>query len=184
MVASNEMSFSSLLEAGKTKEAKVLLRNSLDQSQRKDVWKKILDCRSAGLQLDTRSLYWDTVDTCYGGRELPRDSFRLPGCVDMCHRHVYYLGKEDTARVSRLLTVLAYNCPDIPYIPLVYPVTALMLVTGFPEEETYEFISMMVSPPSDQKINYFTQTRGGWDVLCFSLTPLAKKYIVSIKKDR
>ena len=175
------MSFSSLLEAGKLKEAKLLLRDSLEPSQRKDVWKKILELRNAGVQLDTSSLYWDTVDTCYGSRDLPRDSSRLPGCVDTCHSHVYSLGPDDKARVSRLVTVLSYNCPDIPYIPLIYPVTAIILVAGFTEEEAYEVIAMMVAPPRDQNINYFTQTRGGWDVLCFSLTSLANKYIVSTK---
>ena len=109
------------------------MRASLEQSQRKDVWKKILNLRIAGVQLDTSSLYWDTVDTCYGSRDLPRDSSRLPGCVDTCHSHVYSLGADDKARVSRLVTVLAYNCPDIPYIPLIYPVTSIILFSGFTE---------------------------------------------------
>ena len=175
------MSFLSLLEAGKLKEAKLSLRESLEPNQRKDVWKKILELRTAGVQLDTSSLYWDTVDTCYGSRDLPRDSSRLPGCVDTSHIHVYSLGPDDRARVSRLVTVLSYNCPDIPYIPLIYPVTAVILVAGFTEEEAYEVIAMMVAPPREQNIKYFTQTRGGWDVLCFSLTSLANKYIVSTK---
>ena len=173
------MSFSSLVEAGKAKEAKLILRNGLPDSERQTVWKKILNVRCHGTGANNSDLYWDTVDTCYGTRTLSMDTSRLPGCVDTSHCHVYSLSEEDKARVTRLVTVLAYNCPDIPFIPLIYPVTSLFLVSGTSEEDTYDFITMMVAPPSSQNINYFTQTKSGWDVLCFSLKPLAQKYIVS-----
>ena len=86
------------------------------------------------------------MDTCYGTRTL--DS----------------LSAEGAAGVERLATVLAYNCPDIPHLPLVFPAAALLLVAGASEEEACEV--MMVAPPPAQNISYFTQTRGGWDVLC------------------
>ena len=175
------MSFCALVDGGKTKEAKLLLRDSVDAGQRLSIWKKILEVRSAGCpQLDTAALYWDTVDTCYGTRTLDTGGAlaRLPGCVDTAHVPAYSLSSEGAARVARLVTVLAYNCPDIPHLPLVFPSAALLLVAGAGEEEAYEVISMMVAPPPAQNINYFTQTRGGWDVLCFSLKPLAQKYIV------
>ena len=178
------MSFCALVDGGKTKEAKLLLRESMEAGQRLTVWKKILEVRSAGCpQLDTAALYWDTVDTCYGTRTLDTGGARarLPGCVDTAHVPAYSLSAEGAARVARLVTVLAYNCPDIPHLPLVFPAAALLLVAGAGEEEAYEVISMMVAPPPAQNINYFTQTRGGWDVLCFSLKPLAQKYIVSIR---
>ena len=47
------------------------------------------------------------------------------------------LSDDDRARVARIVTVLAYNCPDIPYIPLIYPVSALFLMSGISEETTY-----------------------------------------------
>ena len=177
------MSFCALVDGGKTKEAKLLLRESMEAGQRLTVWKKILEVRSAGCpQLDTAALYWDTVDTCYGTRTLDTGGARarLPGCVDTAHVPAYSLSAEGAARVARLVTVLAYNCPDIPHLPLVFPAAALLLVAGAGEEEAYEVISMMVAPPPAQNINYFTQTRGGWDVLCFSLKPLAQKYIVRL----
>ena len=171
------MSFVSLLDEGKIKEAKLALRNTvLSQDERKNIWKKILD-RNSDTQLDTETLFWETVDTCYGTRDLIRDTSRLPGCVDTSHCHVYTLSAEDQGRVTRVVTVMAYNCPDIPYIPLVYPVSALLLMSGMSEEETYFYITSMVAPCHN--INYFTQTKGGWDILCFSLKPLAQKYIVS-----
>ena len=171
------MSFSSLVDAGKHKEAKLLLRNFLNLSERETVWRKILEIRSSGTVVDTDSLYWDTVDTCYGSRTLNKDPTRVPGCVDTCHCHVYSLSSDDQARVSRIVTVLAYNCPDIPYIPLLYPVTSLLMLAGLSEEYVYSYISMMVAPSPDQKIKYFTQTRTGWDVFSCSLRSLALKYV-------
>ena len=41
----------------------------------------------------------------------------------------------------------------------------------------FSCITTMVSTGLD--VTYFTQTRGGWDVLCFSLKPLAQKYVVT-----
>jgi len=164
-----------LIQGGKGKEAKQSLRTSLQQGDREDVWKKILETRSHDGEFNSDSLYWDTVDTCYGTRTLSRDTSRLPGCVDTSHCHVYNLQDDDRARVARIVTVLAYNCPDIPYIPLIYPVSALFLMSGMSEETTYSCITTMVSTGLD--VTYFTQTRGGWDVLCFSLKPLAQKYV-------
>ena len=127
------------------------------------------------------SLYWDTVDDCYGERTLrlsPDWRRRLPQCFDPQHCPQYGLSDEQTGQVCRALTVFSFNNPDISYLPLLYPVTSLMIQAGLSEEETYSFLSMLVSPASGLNINYFTQTRSGWDVLCFSFKPLAVKYVV------
>ena len=51
------MSFCALVDGGKTKEAKLLLRESMEAGQRLTVWRKILEVRSAGCpQLDTATL--------------------------------------------------------------------------------------------------------------------------------
>ena len=92
------MSFVSLLEEGKIKEAKLALRSTvLSQEERTAVWKKILD-RNSDTQLDNETLFWETVDTCYGTRDLVRDTSRLPGCVDTSHCHVYSLSADDQVR--------------------------------------------------------------------------------------
>ena len=171
----------SLLEEGKVKDAKSLIRSSLGEQERYSVWKKILEVRSED-SFCCSSLYWDTVDTCYGTRSLSLESGRLPGLVDPHHVPQYGLSAEGVAKVCRVLTVLAYNSPDISHIPLLYPVTALLTLSGLQEEEAYSFLSMLISPSSSLKINYLTQTRSGWDVLCFSLRPLAVKYVVSERK--
>ena len=177
--------FCKLHSEGKEKEAKAALRGSVGpeselESSRSQNWRKILELRTACNQVDTSSLYWDTVETCFGTKSLPTKSEaqRLPSCVDQRHCPSYGLENKEKAMVARLITVLAYNCPDATFIPLLYPITAVILKQGFSEEDTYSFISMIVSPPPSQKISYFTQTRSGWDVLCFSLKPLALKYTV------
>ena len=180
----SDKSLSSLLAEGKVKEAKVLLRSSVGQQERCSVWKKILEVRTSE-EFHCSSLYWDTVDDCYGERTLrlsPDWRLRLPDCVDGQHCPQYGLSEEQTGKVCRVLTVFSFNNPDISYLPLLYPLTCLLLQAGLSEEETYSFLSMLVSPASPASglnINYFTQTRSGWDILCFSLKPLAVKYVVS-----
>ena len=165
------------------KDAKVLLRSSLGPEERSSVWKQILEVRTSE-EFHCSSLYWDTVDDCYGERTLrlsPDWRRRLPGCVDGQHCPDYGLSEDQTAKVCRVLTVFSFNSPDIPFLPLLFPITSLLLQAGLSEEESYSFLSMLVapaSPASGLNINYFTQTRSGWDVLCFSLKPLAVKYVV------
>ena len=176
----SDKNLSSLLAQGKVKEAKVLLRCSVGQQERGSVWKKILEVRTSD-EFHCSSLYWDTVDDCYGDRTLrlsPDWRRRLPHCVEPQHCPQYGLSEEQTGQVCRVLTVFSFNNPDISYLPLLYPVTSLLIQAGLSEEETYSFLSMLVSPASGLKINYFTQTRSGWDVLCFSFKPLAVKYVV------
>jgi len=175
--------FCKLLDEGKEKEAKLALRGtnqsgaSLDQ-QRETNWKRILEVRTAGSQFSSSSLYWDTVQTCYGTTTLSTENMtRLPGCVDTSHCHSYGLDKTGQATVARLVTVLAYNSPDVPYIPLLYPITSVLLKQGISEEDCYSYITMLVAPPSNQNISYFTQSKSGWDILCFAFKPLAQKYV-------
>ena len=175
-----DKNLSSLLAEGKLKDAKELLRSSLSQQERSSVWKALLEVR-ASEEFNWSSLYWDTVDACYGERRLSvREDWRrgLPSCVDPSHCPHYGLSDQQTGQVCRVVTVFSYNNPDLPYLPLLLPLTSLLLLAGLPEEEAYSFLSMLVSPPSSLNINYFTQTRSGWDVLCFSLKPLAVKYVV------
>jgi len=178
--------FCNLLDEGKDKEAKLALRGTTESGaslgqQREANWKRILEVRTAGSQFSCSSLYWDTVQTCYGTIDTAtlskESSTRLPGCVDTGHCHSYGLNQAGLAIVGRLVTVLAYNCPDMPFIPLLYPITSVLVKQGITEEDCYSFITMLVAPHSSQNISYFTQSRSGWDILCFALKPLAHKYV-------
>jgi len=171
--------FSKLIAEGKGKDAKIWLRTESSVSlekERKAVWKQILQIRTSGSQFSSSSLYWDTVQTCYGSTDLPTETSRLPGCVDTNHCSSYGLDHAGRATVARLVTVLAYNT-DLPYIPFIYPITAILVKQGVSEEDCYSFITMLVAPPTSQNISYLTQSKSGWDVLCFALKPLAQKYV-------
>eukprot|EP00092_Neocalanus_flemingeri_P037875 GFUD01041228.1.p1 GENE.GFUD01041228.1~~GFUD01041228.1.p1 ORF type:complete len:554 (-),score=152.51 GFUD01041228.1:339-2000(-) len=175
--------FCRLLDEGKEKEAKLALRGTTEsgaslEQQREANWRKILQVRTAGAQFSSSSLYWDTVQTCYGTTTLSNvSSSRLPGCVDTNHCPSYGLDQTGKATVARLVTVLAYNSPDVPFIPLLYPITSVLLKQNICEEDCYSYITMLVAPPSSQNISYFTQSKSGWDILCFALKPLAQKYV-------
>jgi len=171
--------FCKLLDEGKEKEAKQVLRSGGEtvEEERSKNWEKILAYRTAGSQFSSSSLYWETVETCYGSTTLSMDSTRLPSCVATKHCPVYGLDKQGSAVVNRLVTVLAYNNPAVTFAPLLYPITSVLIKQGISEEDTYSYITMIVAPPSDQKISYFTLSAGGWEVLCYSLKSLARKYV-------
>ena len=177
--------FCKLLQDGKEKEAKLALRGAtasvanLDE-QRIVNWKKILEVRTSDSQFSSSTLYWDTMQTCYGTTTLSTENTRLPACVDTNHCPTYGLGQTGQATVNRLVTVLAYNSPDLSYLPLLYPITSVLIKQGISEEDSYSYITMVVAPPSSQNISYFTQSKSGWDILCFALKPLAQKYVVSV----
>jgi len=174
--------FCKLVEEGKEKEAKLVLRGNgggapVEEEERSRIWKKILDLRTAESQFSSSSLYWETVETCYGSTTLSLESSRLPSCVHTKHCPDYGLDQQGRAVVNRLVTVLAYNSPAVTFAPLLYPITSVLVKQGISEEDTYSYITMIVAPPSNQKISYFTLSASGWDVLCYSLQPLARKYV-------
>jgi hypothetical protein len=175
--------FCKLLQDGKEKEAKLALRGATGanlEEQRIVNWKKILEVRTSDSQFSSSSLYWDTVQDCYGNTTLSTENTRLPACVDTNHCPRYGLDQTGQATVNRLVTVLAYNSPDLSYLPLLYPITSVLIKQGISEEDSYSYITMVVAPPSSQNISYFTQSKSGWDILCFALKPLAQKYVVSL----
>lgn len=51
----------------------------------------------------------------------------LPPFVDSTHCLPYHLTRKGRAVADRVVTVLAYACPDITYSPTLYPITALLL---------------------------------------------------------
>jgi len=171
--------FCKLVEDGKEKEAKQALRGGEAnyETERLQNWKKILELRTAGSKFDSSSLYWETVQTCYGTTSLSMESTRLPACVATKHCPVYGLDQNGRALVNRLVTVLAYNSPAVTFAPLLYPITSVLIKQGLSEEDTYSYITMIVAPPPAQKVSYFTLSTAGWDILCYSLQPLARKYV-------
>lgn len=63
----------------------------------------------------------------FGTTELPEKPIMLPPFVDSTHCLPYHLTRKGRAVADRVVTVLAYACPDITYSPTLYPITALLL---------------------------------------------------------
>ncbi|XP_023326393.1 TBC1 domain family member 24 isoform X2 [Eurytemora carolleeae] len=164
--------FSALLEQGKIQDAKILLRTK-PITDIAGVWKSILVLRTKNKLIDNDSIYWDTVDTCFGSRNLEDCADQTPGCVDS-HQLNYDLDTESKAQVCRLVTCIAYMSPDVPYCPLLYP-SAALLRKFLSEAECFGFLSCLVSPSPG--LTFFTQSRRSWDITCRALKPLALKYI-------
>lgn len=63
----------------------------------------------------------------FGTTELPEKPIMLPPFVDSKHCLPYYLTKKGRAVADRVVSVLAYVCPDITYSPTIYPIAAILL---------------------------------------------------------
>lgn len=63
----------------------------------------------------------------FGTTELPEKPIMLPPFVDSTHCLPYHLTRKGRSVADRVVTVLAYACPDITYSPSLYPITALLL---------------------------------------------------------
>ena len=119
------------------------------------------------MKCDNSVIYWDTVETCFGNRELSptaplpgwpthknRDenmdlnwttectalqAYTLSGCVEPSFTPDNSLDSNQRAQLARILNVVAYNAPDAPYLPLIHPVAGLLLEAGLNEEEVDHF---------------------------------------------
>lgn len=63
----------------------------------------------------------------FGTTELPEKPIMLPPFVDSTHCLPYYLTRKGRAVADRVVSVLAYVCPDITYSPTIYPIAAILL---------------------------------------------------------
>jgi len=170
--------FCSLLKEQREKEAKAVLRGaggdiSLVAGDRATGLRALLKARSKG-ECDNSVIYWDTVETCFGSREL-NPTAPLPGCVEPTFTPQHSLDIKTRGELARLLNVVAYNAPDAPYVPLFHPVAGLLLEAGLNEEEVHEACCILLAPPSG--LTYVTQSRAGWDTLRAALRPLARQYV-------
>lgn len=133
----------------------------------------LLKARSKG-ECDNSVIYWDTVETCFGSRDL-NPAAPLPGCVEPTFTPHHSLDSNVLAQLARLLNVVAYNAPDAPYVPLLHPIAGLLLEAGLTEEEVHEACCVLLAPPTG--FTYVTQSRAGWETLRAALRPLARQYV-------
>lgn len=74
-----------------------------------------------------RELPWRRYEQVFGTTELPDKPIMLPPFVDSTHCLPYYLTRKGRAVADRVVSVLAYVCPDITYSPTIYPIAAILL---------------------------------------------------------
>jgi len=162
-----------LFEQARLKEAKNLLRYQPTKDYAA-TWKAIIDYHTRSCPIDSASIYWDTVQTCFGSTDLEDCRDRTPKCVDTEHLPHYALSQDMKDQVCRLVTCFAYNSPDIPFSPLLYACAAI-LRTHLSEEDSFAALSVFAEPPKG--IQFLTQTRKSWDIMCNTLYPLAQKFL-------
>lgn len=70
---------------------------------------------------------WYLILQVFGTTELPDKPIMLPPFVDSTHCLPYYLTRKGRAVADRVVSVLAYVCPDITFSPTIYPIAAILL---------------------------------------------------------
>lgn len=63
----------------------------------------------------------------FGTTELSEKPIMLPAFVDATHCLPYHLTRTGRAVADRIVNVLGYDCPDITYSPVLYPITSILL---------------------------------------------------------
>lgn len=73
------------------------------------------------------AMFFFLMSQVFGTTELPEKPIMLPPFVDSTHCLPYHLTRKGRAVADRVVSVLAYVCPDITYSPSLYPIAALLL---------------------------------------------------------
>lgn len=102
----------------------------------------------------------------FGTTELSDKPIMLPAFVDATHCLPYHLTSTGRAVADRIVNVLGYDCPDITYSPVLYPITSLLL--HFMSGKCYIFTL---------KLN----TRESSSIECRSIVPMLSRYVRSYR---
>ncbi|KAL7631306.1 UNVERIFIED_CONTAM: hypothetical protein RMT77_018387 [Armadillidium vulgare] len=163
----------SVLNSGKIKETKALLRHSnwgMDHIVRKHLWKSLVQHITNETFVDL--YYWETVQQIYGTKEISECNVVLPAFVDHKYVSTYGLSTEGIKACERIITVIAYNYPAITYAPLIYPITAIFM-HYFEEPDVYNCLAALVSKGS----GYIPQTKLLHETMWRTVEILAKKHV-------
>lgn len=96
----------------------------------------------------------------------------LPAFVDAAHCLPYHLTRTGRAVADRIVNVLGYDCPDITYSPVLYPITSILL-HFMSEEEAYHCLAALVG--SKDKV-FINQTKLLHEVTWKTVMQIAKKH--------
>ncbi|XP_034101169.1 GTPase-activating protein skywalker isoform X11 [Drosophila albomicans] len=119
--------------------------------------------------------YWEMVHQVFGTTELSEKPIMLPAFVDATHCLPYHLTGTGRSVADRIVNVLGYDCPDITYSPVLYPITSLLL-HFMSEEEAYLCLAGLVGSKEKTFIN---QTKLQHEVTWKTVMQIAKKHAKS-----
>lgn len=122
----DDVPFSQLLAKYDPKIVKRLARShglGVLREERQLLWKMAKDRgRDNNEDEANKTLFAETVKTCFGNKDPEVNA--LPSLADSSHANSYCLTQAGQISVVRILTVFAYNSPEVQYCPLLYPVVA------------------------------------------------------------
>ncbi len=101
---------------------------SLQREERAEIWRGVFLKKEGGGEDKgdaNAGFYWESVKTCFGTDELPKEAPPPPGILEPAHMNAFCLTAAGKTSVLRLLTCFAYNSPDIQYCPHAYPIAAV-----------------------------------------------------------
>ncbi|XP_034472856.1 GTPase-activating protein skywalker isoform X3 [Drosophila innubila] len=166
-----------LLQLGKKHIVKSILRENswpINSPIRSQLWPTL-----CGQHLTKQNMldgfYWEMVHQVFGTTELSEKPIMLPAFVDATHCLPYHLTATGRAVADRIVNVLGYDCPDITYSPVLYPITSLLL-HFMSEEEAYLCLAGLVGSKEKTFIN---QTKLQHEVTWKTVMQIAKKHAKS-----
>ncbi|XP_064551341.1 GTPase-activating protein skywalker isoform X7 [Drosophila montana] len=166
-----------LLQQGKKRDVKSILRENswpINSPIRSQLW-PALCAQHLTKQNMLDGFYWEMVHQVFGTTELSDKPIMLPAFVDATHCLPYHLTSTGRAVADRIVNVLGYDCPDITYSPVLYPITSLLL-HFMSEEEAYLCLAGLVGSKEKTFIN---QTKLQNEVTWKTVMQIAKKHTKS-----
>ncbi|KAL9923101.1 GTPase-activating protein skywalker isoform X1 [Glossina fuscipes] len=163
-----------LLDQGKKREVKNILRENswpINSPIRSQLWPTLCAQHQSKPQM-VDGFYWEMVHQVFGTTELSEKPIMLPAFVDAAHCLPYHLTRTGRSVADRIVNVLAYDCPDITYSPVLYPITSILL-HFMSEEEAYHCLAALVG--SKEKV-FINQTKLLHEVTWKTVMQIAKKH--------
>ncbi|XP_070067853.1 GTPase-activating protein skywalker isoform X7 [Drosophila takahashii] len=166
-----------LLQQGKKRDVKNILRENswpINSPIRSQLWPMLCAQHQTKQQM-LDGFYWEMVHQVFGTTELSEKPIMLPAFVDATHCLPYHLTSTGRAVADRIVNVLGYDCPDITYSPVLYPITSILL-HFMSEEEAYMCLAGLVG--SKEKV-FINQTKLQHEVTWKTVMQIAKKHTKS-----
>ncbi|SPP79584.1 GTPase-activating protein skywalker isoform X9 [Drosophila guanche] len=166
-----------LLQQGKKRDVKNILRENswpINSPIRAQLWPMLCGQHLTKQQM-LDGFYWEMVHQVFGTTELSEKPIMLPAFVDATHCLPYHLTSTGRAVADRIVNVLGYDCPDITYSPVLYPITSILL-HFMSEEEAYMCLAGLVG--SKEKV-FINQTKLQHEVTWKTVMQIAKKHTKS-----